>query len=301
MPVFLAIFWRTALYTEFMEVWRLHRPELLGRRTPRIGVLRLLLFRSYIKKSRAGTQKQTNAHFSYTRAFASHSYIVTLEAPATTPLTVTLTSSQRAATLQTSVIISVGQTTGNFVINSGAVSSLVTAVITARANGTAKSQGLSLYPVGTKLAIATITGSVTLEGCVAPAQQITFVLRPTDGTAEQTKTLPLGNDGSFTLAGVLTQNYTLWIKGAKWLAKAIPADASRGGASGLAVTLPAGDANDDNSVDTTDFGILVGAYNGDASVPGSGYDAAADFNCDGVVDTTDFGLLVGNYNAVGDN
>ena len=52
-------------------------------------------------------------------------------------------------------------------------------------------------------------------------------------------------------------------------------------------------------MDTTDFGFLVGAYNGDSSIPGSGYDTVADFNCDGVVDTTDFSLLVGNYNSVG--
>ena len=63
--------------------------------------------------------------------------------------------------------------------------------------------------------------------------------------------------------------------------------------------LPAGDANNDNSVDTSDFGVLVGAYGSDSSVPGSGYDPAADFNYDGVVDTTDFGLLVGEYGGAG--
>jgi len=49
------------------------------------------------------------------------------------------------------------------------------------------------------------------------------------------------------------------------------------------------------------FGIFVGAYNTDSSVPNSGYDARADFNFDGVVDPTDFGLFVGNYNTQGDN
>ena len=227
--------------------------------------------------------------------------VVTLDSASSVPITVTLSSNQGAAVPQSSIVIAPGQTGGTFTIATSAVTTATTALLTARANGTAKSQGLSLYPVGTKLAIATLSGVVTLEACVNPAQPITFVLRPTDGTAPQTKTATLASDGSFTLSGVLTQNYTLWIKGAKWLARVIAADASSGSASGLAALLPAGDANDDNSVDTSDFGILVGAYNGDASVPGSGYDAAADFNCDGVVDTTDFGLLVGNYNAVGDN
>ena len=63
--------------------------------------------------------------------------------------------------------------------------------------------------------------------------------------------------------------------------------------------LKAGDANGDNAVDTSDFGLLVGAYGSSIKVPGSGYDPAEDFNCDGSVDTTDFGLLVGNYGGIG--
>ena len=75
------------------------------------------------------------------------------------------------------------------------------------------------------------------------------------------------------------------------------------GTSGTIVNakLPAADANNDNSVDTSDFGVLVGGYNGDSTIPGSGYDPNADFNFDGVVDTTDFSLLVGQYNNVGAN
>ena len=71
--------------------------------------------------------------------------------------------------------------------------------------------------------------------------------------------------------------------------------------AGLSATLPAGDANSDNSVDATDFGLFVSAYNSSASVPGSGYDPACDFNLDGFVDPTDFGLLVGAYGQQGDN
>ena len=54
-------------------------------------------------------------------------------------------------------------------------------------------------------------------------------------------------------------------------------------------------------MDTSDFGVLVGGYNGDSTIPGSGYDPNADFNFDGVVDTSDFSLLVGQYNNVGAN
>ena len=60
-------------------------------------------------------------------------------------------------------------------------------------------------------------------------------------------------------------------------------------------------SNSDNSVDSSDFGILIGAFNTAAALPGSGYDPTADFNSDGVVDSTDFGLLIGNYGSVGAN
>ena len=69
------------------------------------------------------------------------------------------------------------------------------------------------------------------------------------------------------------------------------------------MTLPllVGDANGDNSVDATDFGLLVvSCYNSDRSIPGSGYDPTCDFNGDGTIDATDFGLFVGNYGLSGD-
>ncbi len=69
--------------------------------------------------------------------------------------------------------------------------------------------------------------------------------------------------------------------------------------SAAAATLPAGDSNGDNSVDSRDFTALIGSYKSSASVPGSGYDATADFNYDGSVDSTDFTLLIGNFNRVG--
>jgi hypothetical protein len=65
--------------------------------------------------------------------------------------------------------------------------------------------------------------------------------------------------------------------------------------------LPAGDANNDNSVDSTDFGILIGSFNTSVTSVGSGYDPTADLNQDGSVDSTDFGLLIGEFNSKGVN
>ena len=69
--------------------------------------------------------------------------------------------------------------------------------------------------------------------------------------------------------------------------------------NGLTAALPAGDANNDNSVDTSDFTLVVGAFGSLRSDPTSGYDPTADFNGDGMIDIADFGLLVNNYNASG--
>ena len=105
--------------------------------------------------------------------------------------------------------------------------------------------------------------------------------------------------GSFTLPAVPPGTYDVAIKGWKWLRVSLPSVAIYGPLTLPAVTLPAGDANNDNSVDPADFAIFVSAYNSDSGIPGSGYNGNADFNLDGAVDATDFGLLVGNYGSVG--
>ena len=95
--------------------------------------------------------------------------------------------------------------------------------------------------------------------------------------------------------------YDITIKGRKNLRVLLPNVVINGPILLPDATLPAGDANNDNSVDSTDFGLLIGAFNTSASVPGSGYDPAEDFNFDGSVDSSDFGLLIGEFNNVGAN
>ena len=164
---------------------------------------------------------------------------------------------------------------------------------------------------------ATVNGRIALEGvgdigAVSPAAPtgLYAVVFLTPGTTSavfsgKVSLTPVGGGspfGTFSLPYVPAGTYDVAIKGAKNLRKVLQNVVISGGTATLSdVTLPAGDANGDNAVDTSDFGVLVGAYNGDSSVSGSGYDPAADFNFDGVVDTTDFSLLVGEYNNVGDN
>ncbi len=67
-----------------------------------------------------------------------------------------------------------------------------------------------------------------------------------------------------------------------------------------AVPLRLGDGNRDGSVDSSDFTLLIGAFNSDAATVGSGYDPIADFNADGSVDSSDFTILIGEFNQTSD-
>ena len=146
---------------------------------------------------------------------------------------------------------------------------------------------------------ATVSGFVHLSGCVNNAQTVTFEFVADIMPVYFTRTLTLASNGSFLLVGLPANAYHVGIKGSKWLRQVVAVDATTGTAT-LDVTLPGGDATDDNSIDIADFGVLVNAYGGDANIAGSGYNAAADFTCDGVVDIGDFGILVNAYGLMGD-
>ena len=161
----------------------------------------------------------------------------------------------------------------------------------------------------------TVTGRIALEGVPdlsrvipdAPLGKFHVSLRSPGSLSESygydvTLTVTGGAFGAYTLANVPAGTYDVRIKGGKNLAVLVSnVTVTASGGAVPDVTLPAADANGDNSVDTSDFSVLVGGYNGDSAIPGSGYDPNADFNFDGSVDTSDFALLVSEYNNVGAN
>ena len=147
-----------------------------------------------------------------------------------------------------------------------------------------------------------VSGMITFDSIIPNAvalQPITFNFASTTNPYSFTRTLNLNADGTYLLTNIPPDAYTVGIKGMKWLRVNVPVDTTAGDVSDVNATLLGGDANNDNSVDIADFGILVNAYNGDINIPGSGYDVRADFNCDGVVDIGDFGILVNQYNDAG--
>ena len=144
----------------------------------------------------------------------------------------------------------------------------------------------------------TVSGVVSLEQCVVPAQSVTFSFSSATKSYFFTRTITLNADGSYALPAIPADLYHVKVKGSKWLAVVSDVDTRQGNAA-LNAALFTGDVNNDNRVDSTDFGLLTGAYNTSASIPGSGYDPTCDLNCDGVVDSTDFGLLIGDYGYTG--
>ena len=147
-----------------------------------------------------------------------------------------------------------------------------------------------------------VSGVVSLEqeAANAPAQPVTFEFRnAASGQALFTRTASVDASGAFSVSGVPGGSYNVWVKSSKNLAEIVSVTKGSGAAAGISVFLPGGDANNDNSVDSSDFGVLVGAFNSDVSISGSGYDASADFNNDGSVDSNDFGILIGNFGTVG--
>lgn len=144
----------------------------------------------------------------------------------------------------------------------------------------------------------TVSGTVTLQECFNNLQPVTFEFRPVGGGDIFYRTQTLTETGIFSLP-VPIGNYTLAIKGAKWLRVTQPVNASNGDVSGLTAVLKAGDANNDNVVDVFDLDPLIQAFN---TLPEDGnWNSNADFNCDDSVDVFDLDLLIRNYNVQGDD
>jgi hypothetical protein len=147
--------------------------------------------------------------------------------------------------------------------------------------------------------VSRISGTVNLEDAVNTAQTVTFEFRPNGSGTAATFTTTLGANGSFSLTGVEPGNYNLAVKGAKWLRKVIPVNASGGNVSGVTLTLRAGDINGDNSIDILDLDALLETFDLCQGAPG--YIAAADINCDNCVDILDLDLMLGNLDTQGDS
>ena len=158
-----------------------------------------------------------------------------------------------------------------------------------------------------------LAGSITLDGLDnltgvrIPLEPVTVQFRNPGSKVPLFSLLALltpdaadSSKGRFTLRGLPPKTYDLAFKNLHSLQVTLQTTAISGSTNLAAIVLPEGDANNDNTVDIGDFGLLVNAYNSDKNNANSGYDARVDFNYDGLVDIADFGVLVNNYNRMGD-
>ena len=153
----------------------------------------------------------------------------------------------------------------------------------------------------------TVSGRVSLDRTdisainpLVPLGSFLFDLCATDRPLHISRAVTLSANGSYSVSGLPAASYNVYVRGAKWLRVVKSVNLTLAQSAVLNFAMNGGDGNLDNSVDTSDFGLLVGCYNGDISVPGSGYDSNADFDCSGTVDTTDFAILLGAYNQNGE-
>ena len=145
-----------------------------------------------------------------------------------------------------------------------------------------------------------VSGVIPFDGPTGAAAPVNFVFSSVSEPYTFSTTGTRNADGTFAIDTIPNGKFLVAVSARGQLQKVVPVDTTAGDVSNLSIALLAGDANGDNSCDSTDFGLLIGAYNTSASIPGSGYDPNVDFNYDGSVDSTDFGLLIGNFNNQGD-
>jgi hypothetical protein len=155
-----------------------------------------------------------------------------------------------------------------------------------------------LFAVGKAATLVTVSGKITLSGCVHPNQPVRMDFRRADGSASFLRYITLDATGGFSVSGVPAAVYNLAIKGSKWLQKVVSVDTSKGDVSGVTTTLLPGDVNNDNMVTILDLGLLADAFFTTPASPR--WNANADLNCDNRVDILDLGLLADNFDKIGD-
>lgn len=151
---------------------------------------------------------------------------------------------------------------------------------------------------------AVFTGHVTWQGRPAQPsalQALPLTLTLTKGASTYTfpgLTTDASGNFSVNVDNLPDGTYTWRVKGPQYLSTSGSVALSHALLTTAEMGLqPAGDANNDNLVDVTDFGILYASFG--CSSPSPCFDARADFTGDTVVDITDFSFLASNFGRLG--
>ena len=147
---------------------------------------------------------------------------------------------------------------------------------------------------------ASIAGQMNLQGAAqSPYYQTIGMTFYSAGYTPFTRNVNVYNGSSnFQITDLPRRNYTVRVKGSKWLARQFSLDLTSSDSSGVYLTLLAGDANNDNVVDVADLLLVINHYN---KKPGnSGYLDATDLNGDDICDVADLLLVIDSYNKMGE-
>jgi hypothetical protein len=153
------------------------------------------------------------------------------------------------------------------------------------------------------LAAASVSGRVVLEDFMGPVagRNVTVQIYAAGGVIPlETHNTTLDGASQYSVNTSLgAGNYDVYIKASHWLRQARWSVAFSGsGATGVDVSLPNGDVNNDNEVDIGDYAQLSTAF---GSLPGDpNWNAEADLNGDDEVDIGDYAILSANFGMLGD-
>lgn len=146
---------------------------------------------------------------------------------------------------------------------------------------------------------------MVMEGRFAPpnlSQSVSLAVtirRISDNVVVFNGNITTDTGGHFVRTGLAAGSYRVRVKNNLTLSSAVTVNYN-GGTQTLSMgTLKAGDANNDNIVNVTDFSILAATFGKNFLQPG--YNSVADFNLDYIVNVTDFSLLANNFGDTGTN
>ena len=160
-------------------------------------------------------------------------------------------------------------------------------------NGPPATPTSTATPAGT-----TLVGHITMQSRLpqpnaAQSVPVTMTLRLASGGPDNEYSATTDASGFFTVTAPAPGTYNWRVKNPRALANAGSVTLVSGANSKEMGLLLAGDANNDNVVNATDFSILKGTFGKGLGDPG--YDPRADFTGDNVVNVADFNALKNNF------
>ncbi|HRF58341.1 MAG TPA: hypothetical protein PLH94_00340 [Fimbriimonadaceae bacterium] len=135
---------------------------------------------------------------------------------------------------------------------------------------------------------------VALEDWVGPidAEPVTVTILRQDGVVVEERSIVLNSEGPSSMLACLEGEYRVCVKAGHWLRQCDNVMFAPDGSGMISLSLPNGDIDGSNVIDSDDFDILVANFGGTSG--------PADLDGSGGIDSDDFDILVKNFGLEGD-